>query len=283
MNSDLFFSSLQQGLILTLITYGVMIPFRLLNFSDLTAEGAYPFGGAISTSLLLANFNPFVSVLTSSLITGFIGIGTGLVYLKLRVNSLLAGIILSTMVYSVNLRIIGKSNITLFDSVSLFSTDDILNNISILFIVIFIIVVSIKLFLHTQFGLRLRAVGFNQDFAYRQGISITKYTILGLFIASAISGVAGSIIVQLQKYMDIGIGVGIVIHALAALMIGEAIIGNNTINRQILAPFIGATIYQQIQGIALSSGLPPSDLKFFTSMLVLIVIAMKEYGLTYRS
>ncbi len=273
---DLFFSGLQQGLILSIIAYGVMIPLRLLNFSDLTADGAYPLGGAISASLLVSGIHPIISILFAAIGAGIIGVGTSLVHLKLKVNSLLAGTILSTMAYSVNLRVIGKPNIALFNSGSLFSSNDIFFNIVILLLVLTIIIASLSLFLHTQLGLKLRAVGLNQDFASKQGISVSKYTIFGLFIACSLSGVAGAMMVQLQNYMDVGMGVGIVIHALAALMIGESIIGNDTINKQLLAPLIGALIYQQIQGIALSFGLAPSDLKFFTGALVLVVIEIKR-------
>ncbi|MBP9694013.1 MAG: ABC transporter permease, partial [Alphaproteobacteria bacterium] len=113
------------------------------------------------------------------------------------------------------------------------------------------------------------------DFAKSQGISIQKYTLLGLMIAGCYSGFGGALMVQYQSYMDISMGIGIVIHALAALMIGEAITGNATLHRQLLAPFLGAIVYQQIQGLALSMGLAPSDLKFFTGAVVLMVIGLR--------
>jgi putative ABC transport system permease protein len=137
-------------------------------------------------------------------------------------------------------------------------------------------VVPFAIFLRTDFGLRFRAVGLNPNFAKQQRIDTKKYTIFGLFIAGAMFGLAGSLIVQLQSYMDVGIGVGILIHGLASLMIGEAIIGNATLNRQLTAPIIGALVYQQVQGIALSLGLAPSDLKFFTGSIVLAVIVVKR-------
>ena len=116
----------------------------------------------------------------------------------------------------------------------------------------------------------------NQTFAHRQNISVEYYTILGLFIAGCFTGVAGGLIVQLQYYMDVGMGIGIVIHGLAALMIGEAIIGSNTINKQLIAPLIGALVYQQIQGVVLFMGLAPSDLKFFIGSLVLLVLGLQR-------
>jgi putative ABC transport system permease protein len=99
---------------------------------------------------------------------------------------------------------------------------------------------------------------------------------LGLFVAGGLAGLAGSLMVQMQRYMDVGMGIGILIHGLASLMIGEALVGNSTIHRQLCAPLIGALLYQQIQGVALSAGLAPSDLKFFTGGVVLIVIALQK-------
>jgi putative ABC transport system permease protein len=174
-----------------------------------------------------------------------------------------------------NLRIMGKPNIALFDCVGLFG-DNIINNMLIITLLLAACIIPFAIFLRTDFGLRFRAVGLNPNFAKRQKISIGKYTCLGLFAAGAMFGLAGSLIIQLQNYMDVGIGIGILIHGLASLMIGEAIIGNSTLNRQLIAPLLGALVYQQVQGIALSMGLAPSDLKFFTGSIVLLVIALKK-------
>ena len=119
MTIDLIISGLVQGLILALVTYAVMIPFRLLNFPDLSAEGSYPLGGAVCASLLIVDVNLPLAILLSALIAGLSGVATGLINLKLKVNSLLAGIIVSTMIYSINLRIMSKPNISLFKSANL--------------------------------------------------------------------------------------------------------------------------------------------------------------------
>lgn len=274
MSTDLILTGLLQGLILALVAYGIMIPFRLLNFPDLTAEGAYPLGGAVCASTLLAGFHPAIAIAFSALASGIMGICTSLVTLRLKVNSLLAGIILSTMAYSVNLQIMGKPNISLFDAEIFFGQNSLITNILILLSFIALLIAPLGLFLRTEAGLRLRAVGLNPDFARRQSISVTKYTLFGLFISGCYVGLAGSLMVQLQSYMDIGMGIGIVIHALAALMIGESIISQNTLNRQLIAPLIGALVYQQIQGLALSLGLAPANLKFLTGAIVLGVIAL---------
>jgi len=276
MTSDLFCVGLSQGLVLALIAYAVMIPFRLLNFPDLSAEGSYPFAGAICATSLAFGAMPIFAIILGVLGAGFLGIATALVHLRLRVNSILAGIIVSTMAYSLNLRIMGKPNIALFNVNGLFGNADILGNILTLLGILICCIIPLMLFLRSDFGLRLRAIGLNPGFASKQAISVEKYTIFGLFLGGSMSGLAGSLMVQIQSYMDISMGVGIVIHGLAALMIGEALIGNSTMARQLAAPLVGAMIYQQIQGVALSFGLAPSDLKFFTASIVLIVIAIKR-------
>lgn len=264
-----------QGLILSLVAIGVMIPFRLINFPDLSAEGAYPLGGALCASLILMGFSPILATFLATLVGGLLGIGTAFIHLRLKINTLLAGIILSTMVYSINLRIMGKPNLALFENLTLFSGVLDLAVYKILFLLALngIFIFLLYRYLITEKGLRFRAVGFNPLFAKRQGIKLSHYVLLGLFLGNALNSFAGSLMAQMQQYADIGMGVGIVIHALAALMIGESLIGRYTLFRQLLAPVVGAFIYQQIQGFALSCGLAPSDLKLITGLIVLVAIS----------
>ncbi len=166
------------------------------------------------------------------------------------------------MLYSVDLRIMGKPNIALFDKPSLFPGDNLIIISLMLIFFIACLIAPLLMFIRTEIGLRLRAVGTNPDFARSQGISVAEYTILGLFIANCYTGLAGGLMVQLQSYMDINMGVGMVIDALAALMIGESIVKPTCLNKQLIAPLVGALIYQQIQGLALTLGLAPSDLAF---------------------
>lgn len=273
MSTELILIGLLQGLVLAFVAYGVMIPFRLLDFPDLTAEGAYPFGGAIAASLIILGINPIIAIMAAALGGGLAGMGTAYIHLRFRVNTLLAGIILSIMLYSVNLRLMGKPNLDLFNQKILFLGDNIYLKIILMLGILAILIVPLFLFLRTNWGLCLRAVGFNPEFAKRNGISITKWTIFGLFLANAYTGLAGGLMVQIQSYADVGMGIGIVIHALAALMIGECIVGTTTLKGQLLAPLVGALIYQQIQGIALALGLAPSDFKLLTGVIVLTVIA----------
>lgn len=267
-----------QALILAIVTMGVMIPFRLLNFADLTSEGAYPLGGAVCAAVLTIGLDPISATLIACFAGGLIGLCTAYLHLKYKVNTLLAGIILSTMIYSVNLRFMGKPNIHLFNEVTLFHflSDIIYIKIAVLLVLNILIFLILYRFLMTQKGLRFRAVGLNSFFAEKIGASLSIYILTGLFISNALNGFGGALMVQMQHYADIGMGVGIVIHALAALMIGETILGTDTIRKQLLAPLIGALIYEQIRGIAISLGLPPSDHKFVTGLIVIAAIIFKN-------
>lgn len=270
MTIELIYTGLLQGLILAIISFGVMIPFRLLNFADLTCDGGYPLGGAVFAVCVMFGINPGLAMFFSAAVGGILSVLTALLSIRLKVHSLLSGIIISTMAYSVNLRIMKKPNIPLFGN-DLFNID-----IICLIVILIILITSFILFLYTDLGLRFRSVGLNPKFAELHKISIEKYTIFGLFISGAIFGLAGSITATIQKFMDVGMGVGMVMHGLAGLMIGESILGNNTIARQLIAPVIGSIIYQQIQGLALSFGLFPTDLRFFTGSIVIIVLYMQK-------
>lgn len=270
MSVELFSTGLLQGILLAIIAIGIMISFRILNFADLSAEGSYPLGGAVYASLILIDIPQIIALFIAICAGGLLSFAASQISLKMKVNSLLAGIIVSTMVYSINLKIMGKPNIALFNH-DQFSLEVIPSSVILLFCL-----VPLFIFLKTDYGLRLRAVGLNQNFASKNYLNVNKYTGLGLFISGGFFALSGSFMVMVQRYMDVGMGVGIVIHGLAALMIGETLIGNDTLKKQLLAPIIGALIYQQLQGIILSLGLAPTDLKFFTGAIVLLVIGFSS-------
>lgn len=274
---ELVQTGIVQALILSIVAMGVMIPFRILNFADLTAEGSYPLGGAICATLLLMGINPILALLFSFIFSGIVGIFTALIHMRFRVNTLLSGIILSSMIYSINLRLMGKANVGLFEASQLFSNfqDNLPMKIGILLFINLGIIGIINWFLLTEKGLRMRSVGLNPAFSERQGINKQHYTFLGLFMGNALCGMAGGLMIQNQAYADVGMGIGIVIHALAALMIGESLVGSRKLKEQIMAPFVGALVYQQIQGLALVMGLAPTDLKLLTGGIVLMVIGSR--------
>ncbi len=234
MSYSLVLTGLSQGLILSLVAFAIMISFRYLNLQDLTIEGSYSFGGALCAFALLSHFHPLFAIGFAVVTAGILGLFTGFLYLRFGMNTLLAGIIVSTMVYSVNLRLLGKSNVALFANAGLF------NVYFTLVVAVVIIMICFRLFLNTEIGLRFRAVGLNPAFVKQNGISLQKYSLAGLYISNCIAGLGGSLMVILLQYMDVGMSRGIVIHALAALMIGESVLGQQTPTRQIVAPIVGA-------------------------------------------
>lgn len=268
-------AGLVQGCILALVALGIFIPFRILNFADLTGEGSYPLGGAVCASLLILGVHPGIALGIGAMAGGLLGVFTAVAHIRLGVNTLLAGIILSTMAWSVNLRLMGAPNLALFDQLTIFSSvGGQGGTVLVLLGLVSVCTGAFFIFLHTGKGLRLRAQGANAAFAARQGVNGHLYTALGLGLGNALIGLAGALMVQLQGYMDISMGLGMVIHALAALMIGEGLLGQRSLMLQLLAPFLGALLYQQIQGGVLSLGLAPSDLKFVTGALTLVLFGI---------
>jgi putative ABC transport system permease protein len=268
-----------QSLILSFVVLAIMIPFRILGFPDLTSEGAYPLGGAVCAMGLMAGFNPWLALIVA-MAAGFLaGCATAFIHLRFRIHSLLAGILVMTMLYSVNLRLLGKSNQPVFNIRTIFAS---LPEAMFSAVVIKIIVagaiaaavfIVLRLYFLTERGTAMRAVGANPDMAEANGINVWTMTIGGVGLAGSFSALSGAIMVQSQGFADVNMGFGILINGLAALMIGEAIVGKQTPVRQLAAPFVGTLVYYQLISVCLVAGLPPGDLKLATGLFVLAMLA----------
>ncbi|MAZ32236.1 MAG: ABC transporter permease [Thalassospira sp.] len=272
--------TLAQSLILAFVVMGIMIPFRTLHFPDLTSEGAYPLGGCVAGVLIAAGINPALAII-AALLCGFAaGCCTALIHLRFRIHTLLAGILMMTMLYSINLRIMGKSNLSIFGTGSVFDWAPFVTpgfpaaKIIIAGIIGAAVFVALNWFFKTEKGTAMRAVGANPAMAEAQGISVWVSTIGGVGLASAFSATSGALMVQSQGFADVNMGLGILINGLAALMIGEAIVGKHSVFRQLLAPFVGAIIYYQLVSLCLAAGMPPPDLKLATGLFVLAMLAL---------
>lgn len=269
-----------QSLMYSFVVMGIMIPFRLLSFPDLTSEGAFPFGGCVCAALILAGWNPFLATAVAFGAGVVAGMATALIHLQFRLNSLLAGILVFTGLYSVNMRVMGRSNVALFssDSVFLQVSPSILGSVTlqILFFggLVLLMLLALRWFLATEAGAALRVVGINPDLAPSLGISLWTWTLVGLGLANGLSAFGGALVVQLQGFADIGMGMGLLINGLASLVIGESVLGRRTITRQLLAPVVGAAIYYQFVSLGLSLGLQPSDLKLVTAVFVLLTLGL---------
>ena len=272
--------TLAQSLILAFVVLGIMIPFRMLSFPDLTSEGAFPLGGCVSGVMLAAGASPVAAILVA-LVAGFAaGCCTAFIHLRFRIHTLLAGILMMTMLYSINLRIMGRSNLSVFGTTAVFDWAPFVQpgfpaaKIIIAGVLALIVFFLLNLFFNTEKGTAMRAVGANPDMAEAQGINVWAATIGGVGIASAFSATGGALMVQSQGFADVNMGIGILINGLAALMIGEAIVGKHTVLRQLSAPFVGAVAYYQLVSFCLAAGMPPPDLKLATGLFVLAMLAL---------
>lgn len=281
--------TLAQSLVYGFVALGIMIPFRLLNFPDLTCEGAFPLGGCLCAALLVAGVPPSLAFMIA-IAAGFLaGCATALIHLNLRINTLLAGILMITMLWSLNLRIMGKSNTPLFTEATFFDSIfpnfnvDVLLQNSIWLPVVIVVVLLLSWYLRTDSGLGLRSTGASSAMARANGINTWQMTLLGVGAANAFSAFAGASVAQIQGYADVAMGFGVLINGLAALIIGEAIVGRSSVGRQVAAPFVGSVVYYQVISAGLAAGVNPSDLKLVTGLFVLVMLAMSSRRGGFRS
>ncbi|MCY4300810.1 MAG: ABC transporter permease [Aestuariivita sp.] len=270
--------SLAQGAVYSLVALGVMIPFRLLSLPDLTSEGSFPLGGAVAAAMLASGFGVVPAIAGALLAGALAGCMTALIHLIFKVTSLLSGIIVLTMLFSVNIRVMGKPNTALFNYDTLFTklldADGGTPMTQFILVGAMVLTVCGVLYwlLHTELGLGLRAVGSNQIMARAQGLSSTSFVIAGLTLAGGLAALGGATMAQYQSYADVNMGVGVLVIGLAGTILGEAIWGRNTLLRQITAPVIGSICYFQFVALALSLGFRPSDLKLLTGLFVLVAL-----------
>lgn len=266
-----------QGLIYALIAIAVMIPFRILNFADMTGEGTLAFGACVSAKFLIMGVSP-VSALLIGALAGFLGGAlTAAIHEKVKINSLLCGILVLSMLYSIDIRVMGQPNIALFSVPSLFdllpgSEGSLPHRIALLAAIDVALVGTIIWFLGTQHGMAIRAIGSSPAMARAQGINVKVYTLVGLGLANLIAALGGGLLAQNQGFADVNMGFGTLINGLASLLVGEAILGHRTLVRQVAAPVIGSLVYFQLISLVLACGFQPSDLKMVTALFVLVTL-----------
>ncbi len=272
--------SLAQGAVYAFVGLAVMIPFRLLNLPDLTAEGSFPLGASVAAALLAGGMSIAPAVLIALLAGAVAGSVTAVIHLAFKVTSLLAGIIVLTMLFSVNIRVMGKPNTSIYDSETVFTVflgfdgGTPMGQFALLAALLALLCGTLYWFLHTELGLGLRAVGANQVMARAQGLSTRGFVVAGLALAGGLSALGGAVMAQYQSYADVNMGVGVLVIGLAATILGESVLGRDTLWRQILAPVLGALLYFQFVAMALSFGLKPSDLKLLTGLFVLAALGV---------
>ena len=274
--------SVYEGLAYAFVALGVYITFRVLAFPDLTVDGSFPLGAAVTAVLIINGTNPWAATIIAFLSGAGAGIITALLNTKLRINALLAGILMMVALYSINLLIMGRSNIPLLREISIF--DNVAGWLgmrpSVVLSIIFcgtlvaLTLLLLNWFLRTEIGLALRATGDNEQMVRGLGSSTDMTTILGVSISNGFVALAGALIAQNQGFADVGMGIGMIVMGLASVIIGEGLLRPRGVTSVLLAVVGGTFAYRLFLGIALRAGLPPSNLKLITAGLVIIALAV---------
>ncbi len=282
-------NTFEQGLLFAFLGLGVLLTFRFFRFPDLTAEGSYPLGGAVVAALLVSGINPFAATLAAGLAGAVAGAVTALIHTRLRINAIIAGIIVMTAVYTVDLRVMGRANTPLLSTPSVFGDivavanavglpvrESVVTNIVILAVFVAIVAVLMAAFLRTDLGLAVRATGENETMIQALGVDTGWTKIVGLALSNFLIALSGALVAQNHGFADIGMGIGILVTGAAAVLIGEAIFGDRTIAVWIFAAIVGVLIYRLLVVLALYVGLQPTDLKLITAVLLLLALALPK-------
>jgi len=275
-------TSISEGLVYAFVAIGVFLTLRVLAFPDLTVDGSFVVGGSIAAVMIAGGCNPFLATIAAFVGGLACGSITGLLNTKLRLPALLAGILMMVGLYSVNLLIMGRPNIpllrsiTIFDSVaSWFGTDRSTILVIIVFAVIALIVFMIlNWFLRTEIGLALRATGDNEQMVRSLGVDTDKNILLGCAISNGLVAMSGALVAQNQQFCDVNMGIGMIVMGLASVIIGEALIHPRGVASMLLAALTGTFLYRLFITIALRLGLAPGNLKLITALLVIIALAI---------
>jgi putative ABC transport system permease protein len=275
----------EQGLAYALLALAVYLSFRTLNFPDLTVDGSFPLGGAVAAVLMDGGGDPFVATLAAVGAGLAAGTFTGLLNTKLKINALLSGILTMIGLYSINLAIMGRSNIsllridTVFDKIANvfgISTSTTLVILSLAVLVTLIVIILAR-FLHTNMGLAIRATGDNSQMIRGLGVDTDKTKIIGLSLSNGLVALSGALVAQDQGFTDVGMGIGMIIIGLASVIIGESLFRPKTVTWTLVSVAGGSIVYRLFVAVALRLGMAPGMLKLVTALLVIAVLAAPRY------
>ncbi|HWL10282.1 MAG TPA: ABC transporter permease [Planctomicrobium sp.] len=294
---SLLIGSLTIGLILSLLAFGILISFRVVAFEDLTVDGSLALGGACTAALIVSGTHPVLATFYGSLAGATAGAVTATLHTQFGINRLLSGILVMTGLYSVNLRVMGKSNIPLLSHPTVMDYADTLSHwlfagktmlhfgrweapardiSSLLLMLIIAVVAGVVLFafFRTHFGLAMQAVGDNNRMIRALGVSVEKMTILGLFIGNGLIALAGALLAQYQGFADVQMGIGMLVWGVASVILGESLVGTRKIGFLITGAVMGSVLFRLLVAIALRWGLNPNDLKLITALFVFAALIL---------
>ena len=281
---DMIIGTLTQGLIYALLSYGIYITYKILDFPDLTVDGSFPLGAAVTAVLLVKGFNPYLTLLVAMAVGARAGLATGISHVRLKVRALLAGIITMTALFSINLQI-GGSNLSVERGIDTIFTAQptmlLFGSVSLMYrklIVAFILALLFKLlldaYLKTKSGMLLRAVGDNSALVTSLAKDNGRVKILGLVLANALVALSGAIVCQEQRSFSATMGTGQMVFGLATVIIGTTLFRKLDFVKGTTAVVIGSILYKACIQIAIVAGLPANLLKLVTAVLFLIILVL---------
>lgn len=277
---------LEEGLVYAIMALGVYITYKILDFPDLSVDGTFPLGGAVTVTLILAGFNPLATLFIAFAIGALAGCITGFIHVKLKVRDLLSGIIVMTALYSVNLRVAQKANVPFFNVSTIFENSLVnrlfpasLSSVTVV-IILAVIVLFVKFildqYLKTRSGYLLRAVGDNETLVTSLAKDRGMVKIVGLAIANGLAALAGSVYCQQKGFFEISMGTGTIVIGLANVIIGTKLFKRVGFVKSTTAVIIGSIIYKACVSIAIYLGMEASDLKLITSVLFLAILVLSN-------
>ena len=272
-----------QGIIWGIMTLGVYITFKVLDFPDLTVDGSFALGGAVSAILISNGMNPFITLFFSFLAGSLAGLATGILNTKLQIPGILAGILTMIALYSINIRVMGgRPNIPLLGMANsltiiqnILSLSKVVSDLLVGFVFSVFIVLIMYWFFGTEMGCAIRATGNNEKMIRALGVDTNVMKTIGLMISNALVSLSGALVTQSQGYADVGMGTGTIVIGLASVIIGEVIFGNRfNFLYKLSSIVMGSIIYRIIIAIVLQLGLKATDLKLLTAIIVAIALSV---------
>lgn len=288
MSAITIFGAIDQGLIFAILALGLFITFRILDLPDLTVDGSFVTGLAVSGMMCLQG-HPFLGLFLS-LLAGFIaGSVTGLLHTKLKINAILSGILTMTALYSINFRIMGlKPSIILYNKTTVFTFIDknlMVNNFNLskglmICVINIILIFLLNNFLKTRLGLALRATGDNESMMTANSVNTDFMKILAFALCNSLVSLSGAIYIQYNQQSSYTVGTGMLVLSIASIIIGEAIFSRKTIFINLISVVLGAVVYRIFIAFAFQLGLAANDLKIFSAFIVIIAISLSKMKLS---
>ena len=293
MSAIAFFGAVETGLLYGFLSLGVYLSFRVLDFPDLTVDGSFPLGAAVAGVLIVSGVNPFVATGVAILAGGLAGLCTAFLSVRLGILNLLASILTMIALYSINLRIMGKPNLSLLNQPTVFEPfEKALSQLPGLYVTPLILLVGVGIakllvdyFLSSQVGLAIRATGMNPAMAQAQGINTDRLILLGMALSNGLAALSGALFAQIYGFADVTLGVGTVVVGLATVILGEALLPSGSVVLATLAVVIGSVLYRVAIALALNAGFlgfQAQDLNLVTAILVVLALTAPKSFLVQK-